>query len=163
MSDFTHLDGNGDVHMVDVGAKQISQRCAQAQAWVCFPPDVYQALRAVGGQTKKGTITDVAHIAGIMGAKLTSQLIPLCHPLPLDKVGLQFTYHDAQNALQIVSECRVSHKTGVEMEALTAVSIAALTIYDMCKALSHDIVIKDIQLLSKQGGKSDFTRNNNEH
>lgn len=161
MSGFSHLDGNGDVNMVDVGVKSVTTRSARAQAVVRFPPQVYQALRAVNGQTKKGAITDVAHIAGIMGAKQTAQLIPLCHPLPLDKVGLQFSYDDGQCCLNIISECRVTHKTGVEMEALTAASIAALTIYDMCKALSHEIVIERVQLLTKSGGKSDFTRTDN--
>lgn len=155
---FTHLDHAGNASMVDVGDKATSQRTATAQAKVLFPPEVYASLRANDGQTKKGAITDIAQIAGIMGAKKTSDLIPLCHPLPLDKVSLDFGYDDTNHTLHITASTRVHHKTGVEMEALTAVSVAALTIYDMCKALSHDICITDIKLLSKTGGKQDFSR-----
>ncbi len=156
MNEFSHLDSDGRIHMVDVGDKTVTTRTATAEARVIFPAAVYQALRAVGGQTKKGTITEVAHIAGILGAKQTANLIPLCHPLPLDKVGLEFVYDDARCGLIIQATCRVSHKTGVEMEALMAASIAALTIYDMTKAMSHDIVIEQVRLFGKTGGKSDF-------
>ena len=107
--------------------------------------------------TKKGSITQTAHIAGIMAAKRTHDLIPLCHPLPLDKIGLSFEYNDALSSITVRAVVKVTHKTGVEMEALTAVSVACLTIYDMTKALSHDIVIDDIHLVKKTGGKSDYS------
>ena len=158
MPSFTHLTPDGDAHMVDVGDKIPTRRSATASARVTFPPDVYAALRASGGQTKKGAIITTAQLAGIMAAKQTANLIPLCHPLPLDKVELDIAYNDAASALDIHATCRVTHKTGVEMEALTAASIAALTLYDMCKALSHDITISDIRLEHKSGGKHDYTR-----
>ena len=145
---FTHLDRDGNAHMVDVGDKSASRREAVASARVSFPPDVYAALRESGGE----------QIAGIMAAKQTANLIPLCHPLPLDKVALEFAYDDTACALDIRATCRVTHKTGVEMEALTAASVAALTIYDMCKALSHDIIIESVRLQGKSGGKRDFNR-----
>ena len=151
---FTHLDRDGNAHMVDVGDKSASRREAVASARVSFPADVYAALRESGGETRKGSITATAQIAGIMAAKQTANLIPLCHPLPLDKVALEFAYDDAACALDI----RVTHKTGVEMEARTAASVAALTIYDMCKALSHDIIIESVRLQGKSGGKRDFNR-----
>ena len=106
--------------------------------------------------TKKGSITQTAHIAGIMAAKRTHDLIPLCHPLPLDKIGLSFEYDDSLNSIMVNATVKVTHKTGVEMEALTAVSVACLTIYDMTKALSHDIVIDGVKLITKTGGKSDY-------
>ena len=146
---FTHLDRDGNAHMVDVGDKAVTRREATATARVRFPAEVYAALRASGGETRKGSITATAQIAGIMAAKQTANLIPLCHPLPLDKVALEF---------DIRATCRVTHKTGVEMEALTAASVAALTIYDMCKALSHDIIIESVRLQGKSGGKRDFNR-----
>ncbi|MBV7435155.1 cyclic pyranopterin monophosphate synthase MoaC [Cardiobacteriaceae bacterium TAE3-ERU3] len=156
MSQFSHLDADGNINMVDVGDKSVTRRSATASAQVTFPPEVYQALRDVNGQTKKGSITDTAHLAGIMAAKKTSELIPLCHQLPLDSVKLEFDYQDADFAIVIRATARVTHKTGVEMEALTAVSVAALTIYDMTKAMSHDISIDHIHLLNKTGGKSDY-------
>lgn len=157
MADFSHLDAAGNAQMVDVGDKAVTRRTAKARASVIFPEPIYQQVRSQGGSTKKGVITDVAQLAGIMAAKKTSDIIPLCHPLPLDKVGLEFEYDDNQCALHIIAETRVSHKTGVEMEALTAASVAALTLYDMCKALSHDIVITDVRLLEKTGGKQAYT------
>ncbi|MDO5091288.1 MAG: cyclic pyranopterin monophosphate synthase MoaC [Cardiobacteriaceae bacterium] len=155
---FSHLDADGKPHMVDVGGKTATVREAVARARVVFPPDVYAALREADGNTRKGSITGIAHIAGIVGAKQTANLIPLCHPLPLDKVGLDFAYDDAARAMIITATCRVTHKTGVEMEALTAASVAALTVYDMTKAMSHEIVIERIELLGKSGGKRDFTK-----
>ena len=152
----SHLDANGDVSMVDVSHKNLSQRSATAVGKVIFPAAIYQQIKAVDGMTKKGSIIQTAHIAGIMAAKKTSDLIPLCHPLPLDSVKLTFTYHDEQSAIYIQATAKVTHKTWVEMEALTAVSVACLTIYDMTKALSHDIIISDIALLQKTGGKSDY-------
>ena len=127
-----------------------------AQASVWFPAMLYEKLQQSQLRTAKGSIVDTANIAGIMAAKRTAELIPMCHPLPIDFCQLNFTPDDQSQRLIIQAEVRVSHKTGVEMEALTAVSVAALTIYDMCKALSHAIRIDDVQLLNKSGGKSDF-------
>jgi cyclic pyranopterin phosphate synthase len=125
---------------------------------VCFPADVYAQIQASHGHTAKGTITEVARLAGIMAAKNTALLIPLCHPMMLERCRLDLNYHDESCQLHIRAEVAVSHKTGVEMEALTAVSVAALTVYDMTKALSHDIRITDIQLQHKSGGKHEFNR-----
>jgi molybdenum cofactor biosynthesis protein MoaC len=149
----SHVDDAQQPRMVDVGAKQATQRVAQARARVTFPDDVAAALHAAGYVTPKGAVLTVAHIAGVMGAKATPQLIPLCHPLSLDKcdVVIRMEGNDA------LIDCTVSclGRTGVEMEALTGASIAALTIYDMCKAMSHDMVIGDIRLVRKTGGKRD--------
>jgi len=123
---------------------------------VIFPAIIYEQIKAADGMTKKGSITQTAHIAGIMAAKRTHDLIPLCHPLPLDKIGLNFEYDDSQNSITVTATVRVTHKTGVEMEALTAVSVACLTIYDMTKAISHDIIINNVHLMNKTGGKSDY-------
>ena len=152
----SHLDADGDIHRVDVGHKTVTTREAVAQGYVVFPEDIDSEIKAADGMTKKGSITQTAHIAGIMAAKRTHDLIPLCHPLPLDKVGLSFSYEDEACAIKVTSTVRVTHKTGVEMEALTAVSVACLTIYDMTKALSHDIIIDDMRLVTKTGGKSDY-------
>lgn len=152
----SHLDSDGNVHMVDVGNKKTTKRAATAMGKVVFPSDVYAKIRAVDGMTKKGSIEQIAHIAGIMGAKKTHELIPLCHQLPLDKVGIDINYDDDATSMVVTATAKVTHKTGVEMEALTAVSVACLTIYDMTKALSHDIVIADIKLTNKTGGKSDY-------
>ena len=154
----SHLDEQGRSHMVDVGNKDSTRRVAVATASVCFPADVYAAIQASHGQTAKGTITEVARLAGIMAAKNTAQMIPLCHPMMLERCKLHFDYHDEDHSLEIRAEVAVSHKTGVEMEALSAVSVAALTVYDMTKALSHDIRITDIELLHKSGGKHEFNR-----
>ena len=155
-SALSHLDSNGDITMVDVSGKTATIREATAVGQVRFPSEIYQQIKAADGMTKKGSITQTAHIAGIMAAKRTHDLIPLCHPLPLDKIGLTFDYDDALNSIRVSAVVKVTHKTGVEMEALTAVSVACLTIYDMTKALSHDIVIDDIHLIKKTGGKSDY-------
>ena len=156
-SALSHLDGNGDITMVDVSDKTATTREANATGQVRFPSEIYAQIKAADGMTKKGSITQTAHIAGIMAAKRTHDLIPLCHPLPLDKIGLTFAYDDALNNITVSAVVKVTHKTGVEMEALTAVSVACLTIYDMTKALSHDIVIDDIHLIKKTGGKSDYS------
>lgn len=156
LSALSHLDSNGDITMVDVSGKTATTREATAVGQVRFPSEIYQQIKAADGMTKKGSITQTAHIAGIMAAKRTHDLIPLCHPLPLDKIGLTFDYDDALNSISVSAVVKVTHKTGVEMEALTAVSVACLTIYDMTKALSHDIVIDDIHLIKKTGGKSDY-------
>ena len=152
----SHLDSDGDITMVDVSGKIATTREACAQGQVIFPAVIYEQIKAADGMTKKGSITQTAHIAGIMAAKRTHDLIPLCHPLPLDKIGLTFAYDDNQNSITVTATVKVTHKTGVEMEALTAVSIACLTIYDMTKAISHDITINNIHLMNKTGGKSDY-------
>ena len=152
----SHLDSDGDITMVDVSGKIATTREACAQGQVIFPAVIYEQIKAADGMTKKGSITQTAHIAGIMAAKRTHDLIPLCHPLPLDKIGLTFAYDDNQNSITVTATVKVTHKTGVEMEALTAVSIACLTIYDMTKAISHDIIINNIHLMNKTGGKSDY-------
>ncbi|WP_299186729.1 cyclic pyranopterin monophosphate synthase MoaC [uncultured Psychrobacter sp.] len=156
-STLSHLDSDGDITMVDVSGKTATTREANAAGQVRFPSEIYQQIKAADGMTKKGSITQTAHIAGIMAAKRTHDLIPLCHPLPLDKIGLTFKYDDTCNSITVSGTVKVTHKTGVEMEALTAVSIACLTIYDMTKALSHDIVIDNVHLLKKTGGKSDYS------
>ncbi|MDO4895816.1 MAG: cyclic pyranopterin monophosphate synthase MoaC [Moraxella sp.] len=156
MNHLTHLDTNGNVSMVDVSNKTVTARTAIAQGKVLFPQEIYQAIKSADGLTKKGPITQTAHIAGIMGAKRTHELIPLCHQLPLDGVKIIFDYDDTHHAIIVTATTKVTHKTGVEMESLTAVSVACLTIYDMTKALSHDITISDICLIKKTGGKSDY-------
>jgi len=141
--------------MVDVGGKSVTHRTAVAESRVRFPPSVAGELRARGLTTAKGPVFQTAIIAGVMGAKRTHELIPLCHPLGIEncRIEVELNEHD-----EAVVRCTVSvhHRTGVEMEALTGASIAALTIYDMCKALSHDIVIAETRLVSKRGGKSDL-------
>lgn len=144
--------------MVDVSDKQTTQRSATAQAIVRFPKSVFADLLNNSGKTAKGSIIDTAIIAGVMAAKKTHELIPFCHPLGLDNCRIDIQFAD-NNCIKITSTAKVTHKTGVEMEALTGASVAALTIYDMCKALSHDIIIEDIRLLHKSGGKSDYTSN----
>nr|WP_276322560.1 cyclic pyranopterin monophosphate synthase MoaC [Dyella soli] len=150
----SHVDDRQQPRMVDVDGKPVTRRTAQARARVRFPAAVAQALHAAGHVTPKGAVLTVANIAGVMGAKATSQLIPLCHPLSLDRcdIDIRMEHNDA------LIECTVSchGSTGVEMEALTGASIAALTIYDMCKAMSHDIVIAEVRLVKKTGGKTDF-------
>ncbi len=157
MSDFTHLDEKGLPSMVDVGAKAITSRKAIARSIVVLPAEVLQKLEGGDIQTKKGSVFQTAILAGIMGAKKTSDLIPLCHPLGLDNCKINIGVND-QNEVMIDCEANVTARTGVEMEALVGASIAALTIYDMCKAMSHDIVIKETKLIEKTGGKSDFRR-----
>lgn len=154
----THLDQHSRSSMVDVGDKAVTRRVAVAAGRVVFPPPVYAQIQAANGQTAKGAITEVARLAGIMAAKNTANLIPLCHPMMLERCKLELAYDDAAHSLNIQAEVAVSHKTGVEMEALTAVSVAALTVYDMTKALSHDIQIQDIRLMHKSGGKHEFKR-----
>ncbi len=143
--------------MVDVGAKEVTHRVAVAEARVRLPRNVALALRKSGHKTKKGPVFDTAIVAGVMAAKKTHELIPFCHPLGLDNCKVEIA---DQGAAGIVIRCSVSihHRTGVEMEALTGASVAALTIYDMCKALSHDIEITSVRLVEKTGGKRDFKR-----
>ena len=155
-SGLTHLDSQNRPTMVDVGAKELTHRVAVAEAHVKLPPAAALALRKSGHRTKKGPVFDTAIVAGVMAAKRTHELIPFCHPLGLDNCKVQIE----DNKGDIVIRCEVSihHRTGVEMEALTGASVAALTIYDMCKALSHDIEITGVRLLAKTGGKRDFKR-----
>jgi cyclic pyranopterin phosphate synthase len=157
MSDLTHLDEEGNARMVDVTGKKITEREARAEATVRMSPAAYQALKA--GTLKKGDALNVARLAGIIAAKRTDELIPLCHTLPLSGVSVDFSMDDETHSGHIISAARVTARTGVEMEALTAASVAALTIYDMCKAIDKGIVIERIQLLEKRGGKSGEYRN----
>jgi cyclic pyranopterin phosphate synthase len=154
MSSFTHIDSQNRPTMVDVGDKAVTKRTATAQTRVQFPADVAAALRQQEFSTKKGPVFHTAIIAGVMAAKRTHELIPFCHPLGIENCKITIDMH-SDDAL-ILCTVSVHHKTGVEMEALTGASVAALTIYDMCKALSHDIVIAATQLVEKRGGKSDF-------
>jgi cyclic pyranopterin phosphate synthase len=153
----THLDKNGNPNMVDVSEKQISHRTATARSIVSLPAEVLEQLSEGDIQTKKGSVFQTAIIAGIMAAKKTGELIPLCHPLGLENCQINIRLNDTE---EVVIECTatITAKTGVEMEALVGASIAALTVYDMCKALSHDIVIKETKLVEKTGGKRDFKR-----
>ena len=150
----THLDADRHPTMVDVSDKTPTKRTATAEARVRFPPAVAAALRDSGLRSPKGPVFDTAIVAGVMGAKRTHELIPFCHPLGLE--NCRITIDLDGDAAVIRCTVSVHHKTGVEMEALTGASIAALTIYDMCKALSHDIVIGDLRLLAKDGGKSTY-------
>jgi len=152
MSKLTHLDSDGNAHMVDVGAKPVSQRVAIATGQVRMNPSTL-LLIAEGGH-KKGDVLAVARIAGIQAAKSCSQLIPLCHPLMLTSVDVDLQLDKSRNLVLISAQCKVQGQTGVEMEALTAVSVAALTIYDMCKAVDKDMIIEAICLQEKAGGKS---------
>ena len=156
----SHLDAKGQPAMVNVGAKAVTHRVAQAVAVVVLPAALAALLREGEIATKKGPVFQTAILAGIMGAKRTSELIPLCHPLALDdcKVEVVAGVPAADGSLVLEVHCRVcTHgRTGVEMEALTGASVASLTLYDMCKAVSHDIVISDLRLVSKSGGKSDY-------
>jgi cyclic pyranopterin phosphate synthase len=157
MKDFTHIDGKGKATMVDVSEKNISHRTAVARSIVVLPGEVLAKLNDGDIQTKKGSVFQTAIIAGIMAAKKTGELIPLCHPLGLENCNINIHVNEKQ---ELVIDCTASitSKTGVEMEALVGASIAALTVYDMCKALSHDIVIKETRLMEKTGGKNDFKR-----
>jgi len=152
MSQLTHLDESGAARMVDVGDKAVTQRMAVACAVVSMQPDTLALLEQ--GAHKKGDVLAVARIAGIQAAKKCSDLIPLCHTLMLNSVAIEFDIDTGANAVRIEGCCKVSGKTGVEMEALTAVSVAALTIYDMCKAVDRGMQINNIGLLQKEGGKS---------
>ena len=151
---FTHLDANLHPTMVNVGDKKASKRTATAEARVRFPAAVAAALRDSGLRSAKGPIFDTAIVAGVMAAKRTHELIPFCHPIGIE--NCRITVDLDGDAAVIRCTVSVHHKTGVEMEALTGAGIAALTIYDMCKALSHDIVIGDLRLLAKEGGRSSY-------
>jgi cyclic pyranopterin monophosphate synthase len=155
MNEFSHLDEQGRIRMVDVGEKGITRRSATARTIVALPAAVLEKLENDDIQTKKGPVFQTAIIAGIMAAKKTGELIPLCHPLSLDNCKIIITVN-ARQEVEITCTANITAKTGVEMEALTGATVAALTIYDMCKALSHDIVIKETRLIEKTGGKHDF-------
>ena len=152
MSGLTHFDAEGRAHMVDVSDKEVTDRMAVARGQVKMSAETLQIIQE--GRAKKGDVLGVARLAGIMGAKKTSELIPLCHPLPITKVALELTPDPALPGVQIEATVKTSGQTGVEMEALTAVSTAALTLYDMVKAVEKAMVISDIRLVLKEGGKS---------
>jgi cyclic pyranopterin phosphate synthase len=152
MSELTHLDDQGAARMVDIGDKAVTARIAVARAVVSMQPRTFDLLQR--GAHKKGDVLAVARIAGIQGAKKCADLIPLCHPLMLTSIEIDFTLAPQSSQVTIESTCKVTGKTGVEMEALTAASVAALTIYDMCKAVDKDMEIHGITLLRKEGGKS---------
>ena len=157
MSDFTHFNGQGRAKMVDVGEKNTSQRIAVAAGRVLVNEETFSLIQS--GGMKKGDVLTVAQIAGIMGAKRTSDIIPMCHPIALDGINLELTLDEYKKSVEIRATVSCGGKTGVEMEALTAVSTAALTIYDMCKAVQKDMVITDLRLLSKSGGvHGDYNR-----
>lgn len=157
MSELTHIDDKGRVRMVDVTEKKPSQRTAVAQAMVHMTEETFQ--RIVSGAVSKGNVLETARIAGVMAAKKTADLIPMCHPLNLTHVQVDFFPDAAVHAIRIKGTARIVDQTGIEMEALTAVSVAALTLYDMCKAIDKAMTITDICLLKKSGGKSgSFTR-----
>jgi cyclic pyranopterin phosphate synthase len=151
-SGLTHLTATGEAHMVDVGDKDTTQREATAQAWITMLPSTLETI--LSAQLKKGDVLATARIAGIQAAKRTWELIPLCHPLMITKVTVDLTPHTDKSAIEIRATCRVNGQTGIEMEALTAASIAALTIYDMAKAIDRGMTISSVKLLEKKGGKS---------
>ena len=148
----THLNQSGEAHMVDVTDKQVTEREARAEAFVTMAPETLALI--LSGQHHKGDVFATARIAGIMAAKKTADLIPLCHPLALTRGEVEIAPQTAHNRVHIRTLCKLSGKTGVEMEALTAASVAALTIYDMCKAVQKDMVIEQVRLVEKKGGKS---------
>jgi cyclic pyranopterin phosphate synthase len=152
---FSHIDQNNNPKMVDVSNKAISKRTAVAQSYITLPDEVKSQLIDDDIETKKGPVFQTAVIAGVMAAKKTHELIPFCHPLGLENCEVDIQITNDKN-IKIQCTCELYGKTGVEMEALTGASIAALTVYDMCKALSHQIIISETRLISKQGGKSDF-------
>ncbi len=150
----THVDAANRPTMVDVGDKAVTRRTAVARAVIDFPPEA-QVDRERALQTKKGPVFDTAIVAGVMAVKKTSELIPFCHPIPLEDCRIEIDWA-ADGAAEILCTVSATHKTGVEMEALTGATTAALTIYDMCKALSHGIRIREVALVSKTGGKRDY-------
>jgi cyclic pyranopterin phosphate synthase len=156
MAQLTHLDDAGNARMVDVGDKAVTTRTATAQALVRMSPATARAI--VTGDAPKGDVLGTARIAGIQAAKRTSELIPLCHPLPLDQVAVDLDVDADAGVVTIRATARVSARTGVEMEALTAASVAALTVYDMVKGIEQGVEIAEVALVAKTGGKSDYTR-----
>ena len=157
MADFTHFNEQGRARMVDVGEKPSSRRTAVAAGRVLVNDETFELIRS--GGIKKGDVLTVAQIAGVMGAKRTFELIPMCHIVPLNGIDLELRLNEEKKSVEISATVSCDGKTGVEMEALTAVATAALTVYDMCKAVQRDIVITDIRLLGKSGGvHGDYTR-----
>ena len=152
MAELTHFDGKGDAHMVDVSAKPVTDRVAVAEGHVTMSAETL--AHVMGGTAKKGDVLSVARLAGIMGAKRTADLIPLCHPLPLSKVTVELTADPDLPGVRIEATTKTTGQTGVEMEALTAVSVAALTVYDMLKAVQKDMGVGGIRLIYKDGGAS---------
>ena len=152
MTGLTHFDADGKAAMVDVSEKGVTDRTATAKGSVLMQPETLALI--TGGGVKKGDVLSVARLAGIMGAKRTPDLIPLCHPLALTSVKVDLAADPDRNAVDITATCRVAGRTGVEMEALTAVAVAALTVYDMCKAVDRGMTLTDIRLVHKAGGKS---------
>jgi cyclic pyranopterin phosphate synthase len=152
VSELSHVDEHGNARMVDVGAKHESLREARARGAVLMRPSTLELMQR--NAVQKGDVLSVAKIAGIMAAKRTAELIPLCHPLPLTSIDLAFRLHADEGRIEIESIARVTGRTGVEMEALTAVAAAALTVYDMCKAVDREMTITDIRLIEKRGGRS---------
>ena len=152
MPTLTHLDAAGAANMVDVTDKASTDRAARAEGLVVMNPETLRLIRE--GDAKKGDVLGTARLAGIMAAKRTHELIPLCHPLALTAVTVDLACNTARNAVDITATCKLTGRTGVEMEALTAVSVAALTVYDMCKAVDRGMVISEIRLVHKRGGKS---------
>ena len=152
MNDLTHLDKDGNAIMVDVGGKDSTERTATAAGSIYMEPETLKLITDKG--VKKGDVLSVAQLAGIMGAKRTPDLIPLCHPLTLTSVKVELTCDDSRNAVDVSATCKLSGQTGVEIEALTAVSVATLTVYDMCKSVDREMRISDIRLIHKAGGKS---------
>ncbi len=153
---FTHIDASGNPKMVDVSEKRVTKRVAKAQAVVLLGKEILSQIKNNELITKKGPVFHTAIVAGVMAAKKTHELIPFCHPLALEDCQVQITVDGKQ--VIITTEARLEGKTGVEMEALTAATVAALTVYDMCKALSHNILIKEVKLMAKSGGKKDLLR-----
>ena len=156
MAKLSHIDDDGRASMVDVSGKDVTDRSATARGAVVMAPDTMRLI--IAGEVKKGDVLSVARLAGIMGAKKTPELIPLCHPLALNAIDVELTLDPDRNAVLISATCRVRGRTGVEMEALTAVAVAALTIYDMCKAVDRAMRLTDIRLVEKSGGRSGVFR-----
>jgi cyclic pyranopterin monophosphate synthase len=152
MSDFTHFDAKGNAAMVDVSGKDETERVAVASGSVLMEQATIEKI--MSGGLKKGDVLSVARLAGIMGAKRTPDLIPLCHPLNLNSVAVELTCDKARSAVDITATCKITGRTGVEMEALTAVAVAALTVYDMCKSIDRGMRLTEIRLMHKSGGKS---------
>ena len=152
MTDFSHINSRGEASMVDVSGKDVTRREASAEAFVCMQPETLTAI--LEGNHHKGDVFGTARIAGIQAAKQCGFLIPLCHPLMLSKVAVDFEVDDVESRVRIISLCRLDGKTGVEMEALTAASVAALTLFDMCKAKDPGMVINGLRVLDKKGGKT---------
>jgi len=156
MSKLTHFNQAGEAHMVDVGSKAVTHRIAKASGEITMKNETLNKI--IAGDNKKGDVLGIARIAGIMAAKKTAELIPLCHPLPLSKVNIELLINKEKQAVTCLVTAETHHVTGVEMEALTAVNITLLTIYDMCKAIDKDMIISNIHLMEKSGGKSGLWR-----